>query len=59
MHPKWNFGVALFHCISARSDVDDIEEWSAMFDHVVGDMAKTPEEQPRDMKDSPFGYYID
>ena len=33
-----------------------------MFDHVVGDTAKTSEEQPRDMKDNPFdenGYYID
>ena len=43
-------------------NIDDIEEWSAMFDHVVGDTAKAPEERPRDMKDNPFdenGYYID
>ena len=49
-------------CVLDGSILDNIEEWSAMFDHVVGDTAKTPEERPRDMKDNPFdenGYYID
>ena len=33
-----------------------------MFNHVVGDTAKVPEERPRNMRDNPFdenGYYID
>ena len=32
-------------------NIDDIEEWSAMFDHMVGDTAKVPKVRPRNMRD--------
>ena len=35
-------------------NIDDIEEWSAMFDHMVGDTAKVPKVRPRNMRDNPF-----
>ena len=39
-------------------NIDDIEEWSAMFDHVVGDTAKAPKERPRNRSRERGGAWI-